>query len=94
MCIAMFELDLSGQGEHWGTDYLCRAGIVSQLDDKDEELKELLNSIYIPYSYCYTADIPCDIHVDKDNLHNNLKLVLQHFRNYDVELLPNETKND
>ena len=87
MCIAMFELDLSGQGEHWGTDYLCRAGIVSQ-DDKNEELKELLNSIYIPYSYCYTADIPCDIHVNKDKLHNNLKLVLEHFRDHDIELLP------
>ena len=89
MCIAMFELDLSGQGEHWGTDYLCRAGIVSQ-DDKDEELKNLLNSIYIPYSYCYTADIPCDIHVNKDNLHNNLKLVLENFKDYDIELLPNK----
>jgi hypothetical protein len=88
MCIAMFSLDLSSQGEHWGTDYLCRAGIVSQLEEENEELKETLNGIYIPYSYCYTADIPCDIHVNKDNLPNNLKIVLEHFRNYDIELSP------
>jgi hypothetical protein len=87
MSIAMFSLDLSSQGEHWGTDYLCRAGIVSQ-DDENEELRDLLNEIYIPYSYCYTADIPCDIHVKKDSLPNNLKLVLEHFRNYDIELSP------
>ena len=94
ICIALIQLDLSSSGEHWSTDFLCKYGVISQdgnsvMQNNNKismsEFKEI-KSMYIPYDYCYTAAIPCDIHVDRARLPEVLKSVLQDFRNHKAEL--------
>jgi len=89
MCLALFELDLFSSGEHWGTDYLCKYGVISQDGNSasannnyvmSSEVREI-NAAYLPYDYCYTAAIPGDIHVNSALLPDELKSVLMDFRN-------------
>jgi hypothetical protein len=84
ICLALFNLDLEGSGELWGTFFLCEAGVVSQ--DSETNTGKAVRSRYIPYAYCYTADIPCDHHVKKDLLPDELKAVFKDFRNHSTEL--------
>lgn len=95
LCIALLTLDLSSSGEHWGTDYLCKYGVISQdgnspISNNDRvlasEVKEI-NDAYLPYDYAYTATIPDDIHVDFDSLHYQIKDILTDFHNHHAELL-------
>lgn len=86
LCLALFDLDLSSSGEHWGTAFLCEHGVVSQNSMKDNlAAKETVKAIG-PYDYCYTAAIPGDIHVSKTWLPKELKAVLKDFRNHSVDL--------
>ncbi|GHU80946.1 hypothetical protein FACS189468_2200 [Spirochaetia bacterium] len=84
ICLALFDLDLESGGELWGTDFLCFAGFVSQ--DNEKEGAETVRNIYVPYNYCHTADIPCDYHVKRQNLSEEMKTILKDFRNHKVEL--------
>ncbi|MDR0905495.1 MAG: hypothetical protein LBN00_04890 [Oscillospiraceae bacterium] len=64
MCIALFSLDLSSSGEHWGTDFICDRGVVTQGDDTvPRHIAEEITARYLPYDYAYTAVIPGDIHL-------------------------------
>ncbi|GHU79349.1 hypothetical protein FACS1894191_1940 [Clostridia bacterium] len=85
-CLALLELDLSSSGEHWGTSYLCKYGVVSQDGaDNGSFLKsetEEINAAYLPYDYGYTATIPGDIHVDRASLPDGIKSVLSDFQNH------------
>ena len=63
VCIALFELDLSSSGEHWGTHFLCEHGVISQVGgDNPPDVVEEVTDRFAPYEYYYTAVIPCDIH--------------------------------
>jgi len=86
ICLALFLLDLSSGGELWGTTFLCAAGVVSQLDEPDAEIKKMTHALYIPYAYCYTADIPCAFHVKKDTLPDELKNILKDFRKFSPDV--------
>ena len=79
VCLAMLTLDLIAKGEHWETSYLCGKGIMT--DD------------YIPFEYCYTADIPGDYRIDKEKLPDEIKSVLDDFKNHSFELLPKNSKD-
>jgi len=93
--LALLDLDLSSSGEHWGTSFLCKYGVISQggngsasNDDAvlKSEIKEIVEA-YVPYDYCYTAVIPSDIHVSNSQLPAELKNVLNDFHNHHAELL-------
>lgn len=95
LCIALFTLDLSSSGEHWGTDFLCKYGVISQDGNSavsnngsvsESEIKEI-KSAYIPYDYCYTATIPCDIHVGEMREQYAIESVLEDFRNHRADLM-------
>ena len=88
MCLALLDLDLNSSGEHWGTDFLCKYGVVSQggNEEQDKRITELVHNFYVPYDYCYTAVIPCDHHVDETALPKELKSVLKDFHKYKADL--------
>ena len=94
MCIALLNLDLTSSGEHWGTSFLCEAGVVSQNEaySNEEGAAELRKAIkpYGNYDYGYTATIFGDIHVDDHRLPKEISQILQDFRNHRV-VLQNKT---
>jgi len=88
ICLALLDLDLSSSGEHWGTHFLCKYGVVEQgiFEGQDKRITELVGNFYQPYEYCYTASISVDHHVDEDALPRELKSILRTFRKYNAEL--------
>jgi hypothetical protein len=75
-CLVLLDLDLSSSGEHWGTTFLCKYGVISQDDfDKHPAAHDIVKQIGV-YDYCYTAKIAGDIHVDKNRLPGKLKEIL------------------
>ncbi|MDR1536855.1 MAG: hypothetical protein LBU32_02460 [Clostridiales bacterium] len=92
VCLALLVLDLSSCGEHWGTDYLCKYGLVSQdsaspyytscIPDNRKRIAEEMNAALFPYEYGYTASISDDIHVKKSALPKEIQDVLNDFRNH------------
>lgn len=93
MCLALLELDLSSGGEHWGTSYLCKYGVIPEgierLASKGAPVDAVreMNRLYIPYDYGYTAVIPNDIHIRKSSLPEPLRDVLYDFHNHSTDLL-------
>jgi len=87
LCLALFDLDLSSSGEHWGTTYLCEHGVVVQGDKVNDPAAITMDAAHVPYDYCYTATIPCDIHVNKARLPDELKTVLTDFRGHSAVLM-------
>jgi hypothetical protein len=91
--IALLSLDLSSSGERWGTDFLCKFGVIPQDGYTDvsrhgvqkSEAKKIISS-YVPYDYAYTAGIPDDIHVDRGSLPDEIKAVLSDFGNHHAVL--------
>jgi hypothetical protein len=90
ICVALLDLDLSSSGEHWGTSFLCKYGVIAQdgivrVSNNDAVLKSEIAEVvstYLPYDYCYTASIPDDIHIDKSRLPEEIKAALKDFRNH------------
>ncbi len=85
LCIALLELDLSSSGEHWGTTFLCKHGVIPQsvTADADNELRRQskeIGKLIGSYDYGYTAEIPDDIHVDANRLPDELRIVLMTLR--------------
>lgn len=95
VCLALLELDLSSAGEHWGTSFLCKYGVIAQggietVSNNDSVLKSEIKEItasFLPYDYGYTAVIPGDIHVETFSLPEAIKSVLSDFRNHKIGLL-------
>ena len=72
----LVELDLSSSGEHWGTSFITPCGVFNQGDQShNEQQREYVNSL-IPYDYYYTPDIIDDIHVDKENIPDDIREML------------------
>lgn len=78
----LVELDLSSSGEHWDTSFITPCGVFSQSDETlNEQQREYVNS-FIPYDYYYTPDIPGDIHVDKENIPDDVREMLSYCNHY------------
>lgn len=67
LCVGLVTLDLSASGEHWGTDFLTEYGAISDNETKREERRARIDRL-IPYDYWYTIQLERDIHVDFDNV--------------------------
>jgi hypothetical protein len=73
------------------------SGVISQNDayskDGGEAAAEMRKAVapYGVYDYCYTAEIPGDIHVSADSMPKALTDVLNDFRNHQVKF-QNERK--
>lgn len=91
IALALLELDLSSSGEHWGTSFLCKYGVLPQSGGKlpTDTAAPFVNA-FIPYDYGYTADIPNDIHIRRGKLPDGIKDMLATFKEHTAELLPPE----
>ena len=68
-CIGLVELDLQSSGEHWGTIFLTEHGVARQGDkDNPKESSDFISQKYMPYDYWYTLQIKGDIHIDFDEM--------------------------
>jgi len=86
MALALLDLDLSSSGEHWGTSFLCKHGVISQNENAGTPAMKDIRSTIGSYDYCYTAEIYGDIHVNKSALPKDLKDVLKDFSQYKADL--------
>lgn len=69
LCLGIVTLDLESSGEHWGTDFLTPYGVISQGDpDANADLQKYIRDNFSPYDYWYAAYVEGDIHVDFDNV--------------------------
>ncbi len=88
IAVALLGIDLQYSGEHCQTEILCRYGVVSQGDNSlPKQIADEFSTKFIPYDYCYTADVSGDIHVSKNDLPNEIKEFLDTFQNHTAELL-------
>ena len=69
IAIGLVFLDLDSSCEHWGTDFFTPFGVLThgsnQLDARE---KAYLNDTFIPYDYWYTTMLSNDIHVNKNEM--------------------------
>ena len=61
--LVLLALDLTSSGEHWGTEFLTSAGVITQGDRNNPASKEV-SEMFVPYTYWYTPSIEGDIHAD------------------------------
>nr|WP_314464525.1 hypothetical protein [uncultured Clostridium sp.] len=95
IAIALLGIDLLSSGEHRQTEFLCKYGVISQgHNDLPKALSDEFTARYFPYDYCYTADIPGDIHVSKYRLPAGIKDILQTFHEHTASLLPNKNREN
>lgn len=74
LCLGIVTLDLHSSGEHWGTDFLTPYGVVSQGDPgANAEGQKYIRDNFIPYDYWYTADAEGDIHVEFNEIPEDVK---------------------
>lgn len=77
MALGLVMLDLSSSGEHWGTAFFTKHGVLEQgSENLSPAGRKYINDHFIPYSYWYTPEIPCDIHVDFENLPGKVQTLL------------------
>lgn len=94
IALALLGIDLSSSGEHCQTEFLCKYGVVSQgHNDFAEALAGEITARYLPYDYCYTADIAGDIHISKSRLPEGIREMLKTFQDHTAELLFEENKD-
>ncbi len=86
LCIGLVSLDLSSSGEHWGTDFYTKHGVLTQGMTDDPIHQERIRRM-IPYDYWYTPHIAGDIHVNVFNIPSEAKELLQ-AKDMTVEPLP------
>lgn len=91
IAIALLGIDLLSAGEHCETDILCRYGVLAQghTGDLPPYITSEISARYMPYDYCYTAELARDIHISRDKLPDGIKEILGTYRDYTVELLAN-----
>lgn len=88
IAIALLGIDLLSSGEHCETVMLCKYGAVAQGNiDMPKTIAREIDAKYLPYDYCYTANISGDIHVSKHRQPDGIKEFLKTFQEHTIELL-------
>ena len=88
LCIGLVSLDLLSSGEHWGTDFYTKHGVLTQGMVDDPVHQERIRRM-IPYDYWYTPHIAGDIHINFFNIPAEAKALLQ-AKDMTVEPLPHK----
>lgn len=74
--VALLDIDVSSSGEHWGTTFMTEYGLFSQDDKSPSKEKDKVLNEFIPYDYSYCIDIEGDIHIDVDDIHQDMQKIL------------------
>ena len=65
LAIGLVTLDLSSAGEHYGSNFFTRKGVIDDgASDNSSQNLAYLNKYFMPYDYWYTAYVQRDHHVD------------------------------
>lgn len=97
IALALLGIDLVSAGEHCETNILCQYGIFAQGHNESlpSYVTAKISERFMPYDYCYTAQIATDIHISHSELPNGIKEMLDTFQNYTIELFPKDNaKNE
>lgn len=75
--LGMVLLDLNASGEHWGTVFFTKYGVMDQGDEKlSKPARKYLCDTIGSYHYWYTPEIPSDIHVGFENIPSKVRDIL------------------
>ncbi|OQB11475.1 MAG: hypothetical protein BWY15_02457 [Firmicutes bacterium ADurb.Bin193] len=78
ICVGVVDIDLESSGEHWGTGFLTKHGLLQQgSSELTKTEKQFIDENFIPYVYAYTIGVENDIHVNINNLPSDMKEFLQ-----------------
>lgn len=78
VALGIVTIDLQSSGEHWGTFFLTPHGVLDQgSKNLDADKKEYIRKEFIPYDYWYTPKVYGDIHVDFNNIPNEVQELMQ-----------------
>ena len=88
VCLALLGIDLQSSGEHCETHFLTKYGVAIQGYIEDEEILAYMQKMYSgEYTYAYTPTVIGDIHLDKNNLPEEIKDFLSDFQNHTDALI-------
>lgn len=69
ICLALLGIDLDSSGEHCGTAFLTRYGVVSQGHIEEQEIRDFMKEMYSGgYDYAYTFTVDGDIHIENADI--------------------------
>lgn len=73
--VGLVTVDLEGSGEHWNSVFFMENGVVDQAatDNWDADFFHRVGV----YDYWYTPEIPCDIHVNFEQIPHQVEALLR-----------------
>ena len=67
--LGLVTLDLAASGDRWNTVFITPVGVLSQNKEKMSRIQRtFLLEKFMPYDYWYTPEVPCDVHINYDNV--------------------------
>ena len=67
--LGLVTLDLAASGGRWNTVFITPVGVLSQNKEQMSRIQRTyLLEKFMPYDYWYTPGVPCDAHINYDNV--------------------------
>ena len=67
--LGLVTLDMTASGGRWNTVFITPVGVLSQNKEKMSRIQRTyLLEKFMPYDYWYTPEVPCDVHINYDNV--------------------------
>ena len=67
--LGLVTLNLAASGGRWNTVFITPVGVLSQNKEQMSRIQRTyLLEKFMPYDYWYTPEVPCDVHINYDNV--------------------------
>ena len=67
--LGLVTLDLAASGGRWNTVFITPVGVLRQNKEHMSRIQRTyLLERFMPYDYWYTPEVPCDVHINYDNV--------------------------
>ena len=67
--LGLVTLDLAASGGRWNTVFITPVGVLSQNKEQMSRIQRTyLLEKFMPYDYWYTPEVPCDVHINYENV--------------------------